>query len=175
MSDSDSDSLTDSDSNDYPLTDEEMKVEIEDPPGVTGLALAEHYFGPLLSPVAATPAQWEAYTKNRRATNARHGNMLDDRKSRSIRNTVACMEGELGLEEGTLQKCVSVLWRIIEWDDDEVSGICSPRPSDNLVGLITVLLVAPRCGGQHSDLLPGCSQVHRRAYQVPLSSWGVRR
>ncbi|KAF8130234.1 hypothetical protein EV363DRAFT_1219126, partial [Boletus edulis] len=133
--------MSDSDSNDYPLTDEEMKVEIEDPPGVTGLALAEHYFGPLLSPVAATPAQWEAYTKHRRATNARHGNMLDDRKSRSIRNTVACMEGELGLEEGTLQKCVSVLWRIIEWDDDE--------PRDAEVNTRIYSPTAPKCIDVH--------------------------
>jgi hypothetical protein len=38
------------------------------------------------------------------------------------------VEGELGLDVGTLQKCVSVLWRDIEWDDDAVSGHVSSIP-----------------------------------------------
>ncbi|KAF8130224.1 hypothetical protein EV363DRAFT_1450649 [Boletus edulis] len=93
----------------------------ESPPGVTitGLALAEHHFGPLLSPTAATPEQWTAYTEHRRRTNAQHKNVFNRRK-RLISDAVAGIEGELDLDDGTLRKCVSVMWRDVEWDDDEV-------------------------------------------------------
>ncbi|KAG6374087.1 hypothetical protein JVT61DRAFT_4730 [Boletus reticuloceps] len=93
----------------------------ESPPGVTitGLALAERYFGPLLSPIAATPEQWTAYTEHRRRTNAQHKNVFNRRK-RLISDAVAGIEGELDLDDGTLRKCVSVMWRDVEWDDDDV-------------------------------------------------------
>lgn len=71
------------------------------PPRVAGLVLAEHCFGPLLSPIVATPAQWITYTKHRRATDARYTNLFGHRK-RLISDAVAAVEGDLGLDAGTL-------------------------------------------------------------------------
>lgn len=107
-------------------SDKDMDVNGEAPPhsGATGLALAERCFGPLLSPVAATPAQWTAYTEHRQGTNAEFRNVFDCRK-RSISDTIAEIEEDLGLNNGTLQKCISVIWRIVERDGVEVSGVCA--------------------------------------------------
>ena len=103
--------------------DENMEVRKELPSGVTGLALAEHYFGPLLSPIAATPAQWTAYTKHRRGVNAEYSNIFD-RQKRSINDSVAVIEKEMGLDNGALQKCISVMRWLVERDDIDVSEVC---------------------------------------------------
>ena len=90
-------------------------------PVITGLALAEHSFGPLLPPVAATPAEWSAYTDHRQRTNARYKNVFL-RQKRMISDCIALIGFELGVDGGTLQKYVSVLRRNIEWEDrNEVS------------------------------------------------------
>ena len=102
--------------------DENMEVRKEPPPGVTGLALAEHYFGPLLSPTAATPAQWTAYTEHRRGVNAKYRNVFD-RQRASISDGVAAIEKELGLDNGALQKCISVMMRMVMRDSVDVSGV----------------------------------------------------
>lgn len=108
---------------DHSESDEDMEVQKEEPPpGVTGFALAEHYFGPLLSPVPGTPAQWTAYTEHRRSVNVEYRNVFDRRK-RSISDAVAVIENELGLDDGTLQKCISIMYRDVEMDDVEVSWI----------------------------------------------------
>ncbi|KAF8438497.1 hypothetical protein L210DRAFT_2268271 [Boletus edulis BED1] len=113
MSDSDSE---EEEENPYAdKADEVIEVKEEPPAGTTGLALAEHYFGPLLSPVAATPAQWTAYTGHRRGANAKYNNIFHRRK-KSINNAVASIEVQLGLENGTLQKCICILGRHVEGD-----------------------------------------------------------
>ncbi|KAN0080110.1 hypothetical protein V8E55_009676 [Tylopilus felleus] len=89
----------------------------------TSLALAEHYFGPLLSPVAATAAQWTTYTERRLGTRAEYGNVFDRRK-RSISIPVAAVEKELGLDDGTLQRCISIVSRSVELDDIDVPSQC---------------------------------------------------
>jgi hypothetical protein len=104
--------------------DEDMEVRKEPPPGVTGLALAEYYFGPLLSPIAATPAQWTTYAEHRRGVNFEYRNVFD-RHRPSISDSVAPIEKELGLDNGTLQKCISVMERMVERDDVNVSGVSS--------------------------------------------------
>ncbi|KAH0833946.1 hypothetical protein J3R83DRAFT_11142 [Lanmaoa asiatica] len=131
-----------SDSDEYSDSDEDVKVQEKEPPsGVTGLALAEHYFGPLLSPVPATPAQWTAYTEHRRGANTKYGNVFDRRKG-SISDAIAVIEDELGLGKGTLQKCVSILGRDVELD-----GGIGPRNADVLVRI-------------HSPAVPKYIDVH---------------
>ncbi|KAG6374090.1 hypothetical protein JVT61DRAFT_4733 [Boletus reticuloceps] len=116
-----------SDSEEEYSYDEDMEVTVEEPPaGVTGLALAEHYFGPLLSPIAATPANWTAYTEHRRGANAEYKNVFHRRK-RSISDSIAPIEVELGLENGTLRQCICILDRLVERDD------VNPRNADALV------------------------------------------
>ena len=114
----------------YPGSVKDMEVKEKDPPpsDVTGLALTEHFFGPSLSPVAATPAQW---TQHRRGSNTKYNNVFDHRR-RSISDTVAVIEKELTLDNDTLQKCISILRRLIEWDDVEVSGVCPPTRTDTI-------------------------------------------
>ena len=82
---------------------EDVEIQLEPAPdGTTGLALAEHFFGPLLSPVATTPAQWTDYTEHRLGANANFRNIFNRRK-KSICDSVALIEKELGLDDGTLQ------------------------------------------------------------------------
>jgi hypothetical protein len=88
-----------------------------------GLELANHLFGPLLSPVTATEAQWSAYTENRQRTNSVYRNVLG-RPSRLISKAVQVIEQDMGLENGTLRKCVSILARDVSMDDDDVSRTC---------------------------------------------------
>ena len=112
------------------MSNSDMEVqEVVEPgppaPGTTGLALAERYFGPLLSPVTATPAQWTAYTEHRLGANAKYSNAFH-RPKKSIGNMVATIEDELGLDNGTLQECILILRRDVEWDDIDVSATCSP-------------------------------------------------
>lgn len=97
-----------------------MPGKVPPAPGTTGLALAEHYFGPMLSPIVATPEQWTVYVQHRRRTNARHKNVFRRRK-KLISDIVSCIEDELSLDDGRLRKCISVMSRDVEWDDDEVS------------------------------------------------------
>ena len=102
--------------------DEDVPAKAQEEPhplGVRGLALAEHYFGPLCSPIAASPAKWTAYTEHRRGANAEYRNVFDRRK-RYISSAIAESETELGLADGTLKKCVSSLKRGVWYDDDSV-------------------------------------------------------
>ena len=97
------DLMIDSDQ-EYFGSDEDVPAKTQEephPPGVTGLALAEHYFGSLCSPIAASSAKWTAYTEHRRGANAEYRNVFDRRK-RYIRSVIAELETELGLAEGTL-------------------------------------------------------------------------
>ncbi|KAF8130215.1 hypothetical protein EV363DRAFT_1490437 [Boletus edulis] len=104
----------------YSYAESDEEVNVEEPPA------GEHYFGPLLSPIAATPAQWTAYTEHRRGANAKYKNVFHRRK-RSISDSIAPIEVELGLENGTLQKCICILDRLVERDDVD------PRNADALV------------------------------------------
>ncbi|KAH7930122.1 hypothetical protein BV22DRAFT_1055824 [Leucogyrophana mollusca] len=121
-------------------------------PKRVGLELAEATFGPLLSPIPGTTADWQNYTLNRYKTikeaKARNifprlkgyespGSDDDDYDMRdgdegivvkNIRRRVRDIEKELGLEDKTLQKCVRVLKcdALLEEIDD-------PRTVDTLV------------------------------------------
>ena len=118
--------LSDEEENPYTKKEDDVVQEVEPPAaGTTGLALAEHFFGPLLSPVAASHALWTAYTEHRRGVNAKYRNVFDRRK-KSISDTVAKLECELGLDDGALQKCISILGRFVEYNsEDDVSVVQS--------------------------------------------------
>lgn len=77
------------------------------------------------------PAQWTDYTEHRLGANANFRNIFNRRK-KSICDSVAPIEKELGLDDGTLQKCISILARDVEWDDVEVSGRLFFYPADPL-------------------------------------------
>jgi hypothetical protein len=85
-----------------------------------GLKLANHHFGPLLSPVTATEAQWSAYAEHRQTINSAFGNVLDH-PEQSINTAIAAVEQDLNLATGTLQKCVSVVESDVMMDDESVS------------------------------------------------------
>ena len=64
----------------YPGSVKDMEVKEKDPPpsDVTGLALTEHFFGPSLSPVAATPAQWTQSTVGVATPSTTTSSMIED-------------------------------------------------------------------------------------------------
>ncbi|KIJ61203.1 hypothetical protein HYDPIDRAFT_31507 [Hydnomerulius pinastri MD-312] len=92
-----------------------------------GLDLAEQRFGPLLSPITATPSDWEAYVENRLKTKERYGSRHsesdeegDDEElnygqddwdviKKSLRYCMKEMEADMGLPAKSLLKCVEIL------------------------------------------------------------------
>ncbi|KAH0833945.1 hypothetical protein J3R83DRAFT_11141, partial [Lanmaoa asiatica] len=82
-------------------------VEEEELLDLTGLAIAEYYFGPLLSPIAATPAQWSAYIKHR-------ANDISKKDNPSIVMSPRLKTNSTGLDDGMVRKCSSIMQRDVE-------------------------------------------------------------
>jgi hypothetical protein len=105
-----------------------------------GIELAEHHFGPLLHPTHATQRAWTNYSINRLQTNQKYRTVpVPDSEedseedeygygvepddvwlSNSIKTYVAQIEEEMGLEAGTLQKCITILYENTELDEEDV-------------------------------------------------------
>ncbi|KAG1866004.1 hypothetical protein F4604DRAFT_2025466 [Suillus subluteus] len=117
-----------------------------------GLELAEHHFGPLLRPTRATKSAWTNYSINRLQTNQEYrtvipvprngsedGSEEDSEEDEydeysdeawlfdSVKACVSQIEGEMGFEDATLQKCITILWNETVLDDEE------PRSTDHIV------------------------------------------
>ncbi|KAG8215205.1 hypothetical protein J3R82DRAFT_8744 [Butyriboletus roseoflavus] len=94
--------MSDSDE-EYSESDEDMELQKEEPPpGVTGLALAEHYLG-------------HCYRLSLRL-------LLTGQHTPSI--VAVPTPNGLGLDDGTLRKCISIISRDVEMDDIDVSRVC---------------------------------------------------
>ncbi|KAG2338978.1 hypothetical protein BDR05DRAFT_968623 [Suillus weaverae] len=118
-----------------------------------GLELAEHHFGPLLRPTRATQSAWTNYSMNRLQTNQKYRTVFlvpskgskdgpehDECSGESwlFDNAKVCVsqiEKEMGLEHGTLQKCITIVCNAVALDADEDSD---PRSAD-----LTVRIYSP--------------------------------
>ncbi|KAG2338977.1 hypothetical protein BDR05DRAFT_859118, partial [Suillus weaverae] len=104
-----------------------------------GIELAELHFGPLLHPTRATQRAWTNYSINRLQTNQKYRTVpVSDSEedsdedeygygvepddlwlSNSIKTCIAQIEEEMDLEEGTLQKCITILYDNTELDEED--------------------------------------------------------
>lgn len=104
-----------------------------------GIELAELHFGPLLHPTRATQRAWTTYSINRLQTNQKYRTVpVSDSEedsdedeygygvepddlwlSNSIKTCIAQIEEEMDLEEGTLQKCITILYDNTELDEED--------------------------------------------------------
>jgi hypothetical protein len=114
-----------------------------------GLELAQHHFGPLLCPTRATQKAWTNYSINRLQTNQNYHTVVPvSRKCSedgseedfeecgydeysdeawlfdSVKACVSQIEKEMDFEDGTLQKCFTILWNETVLDDEEVRTAC---------------------------------------------------
>ncbi|KAG1816337.1 uncharacterized protein BJ212DRAFT_1354273 [Suillus subaureus] len=117
-----------------------------------GLELAEHHFGPLLHPTRATQSAWTDYSINRLRANRKYHTVVPVSRKGSedgseedseeneydeysddawlfdgIKVCVSQIEEEMDFENGTLQKCITILWNETVLDDEE------PRSTDHIV------------------------------------------
>ncbi|EIW76556.1 hypothetical protein CONPUDRAFT_157743 [Coniophora puteana RWD-64-598 SS2] len=123
-----------------------------------GLELAQQKFGPLLSPISGTPHDWTNYVISRSETvekygcedgseheaslNKDYGHDCCGHLQESIRERVKEMEEELQVPVGTFQKCISVLQRDTDMNENE-----DPQCADNVVRIYS-----PSC--------PSCIDLH---------------
>jgi hypothetical protein len=105
-----------------------------------GIELAELHFGPLLHPIRATQRAWTNYSINRLQTNQKYRTIpvsdSDENKygygvepddfwlSNSIKSCIGQIEEEMGLQAGTLQKCITILYDNTELDEEDVRTAC---------------------------------------------------
>lgn len=110
-----------------------------------GLELAEHHFGPLLHPTCATQIAWTNYSINRLQTNQKYCTVISapgkgsedgpraDELGEEIwlfdnsKTCVSQIEKEMNLEDGTLQKCITIVHNEMLLDAGEGSD---PRSAD---------------------------------------------
>ncbi|KAG1866002.1 hypothetical protein F4604DRAFT_1585908 [Suillus subluteus] len=103
-----------------------------------GLELAEHHFGPLLRPTRATKSAWTNYSINRLQTNQKYRTEDSEEDERdeysddawlfnSVKACVSQIEDEMDFEDGTLQKCITILCNDTVLDDEK------PRSTDHIV------------------------------------------
>ncbi|OJA20951.1 hypothetical protein AZE42_03505 [Rhizopogon vesiculosus] len=103
-----------------------------------GLELTNDLFAPLLNPIAAMQSAWNNYSINRLQTTTKKGTLIsrsseegeedeyeyDEDDMVWLRNSIkACVskiEGEMELDAGTLQKCITILGDDVELDDEDV-------------------------------------------------------